>query len=250
MDIHSTIQKIGLEEKQVAVYLAVLESGDVTMTQLAKKAGLKRPTAYLAVEALQMIGLISEIKKGKRQIYSAAHPRRLLEILRSRQSQIEDVLPQLLALHNSPKDKPKIQVFEGESGMEQLYEELYQSLNNKEEALWFTRIDALREFFPIALTMGKRVLRSVKNAKIRELNYDNEAARCWFDETKDIRSPHHHVRLLPHTFEFGYTDNLIFANKLVIFSLKKDVFVIAIESEEIAKTYRAMFEWAWQMGHV
>jgi hypothetical protein len=157
-------------------------------------------------------------------------------------------MPELLALYNAPKDKPNIQVFEGESGMEQLYDELYQSLNNKEEALWFTRIDALREFFPLAITMGKKVLRKAKNARIRELNYDNKAAREWAEETKSFRSTNHRVRVLSKDFEFGFTDNLIFGNKLVIFSLKKDIFVTIIESEEIAKTYRAMFEWAWKMG--
>lgn len=248
MDIQTTIQRIGLDEKQTAVYLAALALGEASMTQLAKKAKLKRPTTYLAVEALQLIGLISEIKKGKRIIYSATHPRHLLELLRSREKQIEDALPELIALYNTPKEKPKIQVFEGETGMEQLYEGLYQSLNNKEEALWFTRIDALREFFPVAITLYKKMLRHLNNPKIRELNFGNEAGKEWLNETKSFRGKNHLVRLLPQDFEFGFTDNLIFGNKLVIFSLKKDVFVIVIESEEIAKTYRAMFEWAWQMG--
>jgi hypothetical protein len=132
--------------------------------------------------------------------------------------------------------------------MEQLYEELYQSLNNKEEALWFTRIDALKKFFPIAITLYKKVLRRLANPKIRELNFGNEAGKIWSEETKPLRNKNYKIRLLPDDFEFGFTDNLIFGNKLVIFSLKKDVFVIVIESEEIAKTYRAMFEWAWQNG--
>lgn len=248
MNIQTTIQKIGLDEKQAAVYLATLELGEASMTQLAKKAKLKRPTTYLAVEALQLIGLISEVKQGKRQVYSAVHPRRLLELLRSREKQIEDAFPELLALYNTPKEKPKIQVFEGDEGVEQLYEELYQSLNNKEEALWFTRFDALKEFFPIAITMGKDILHKVKDARIRELNYDNKAGREWIKETRSLRGKNHLVRLLAQDFEFGFTDNLIFSNKLVIFSLSKDVFVIMIESEEITKTYRAMFEWAWKMG--
>lgn len=248
MDIQSTIRRIGLDGKQTAVYLAALTLGEASMTQLAKEAKLKRPTTYLAVEALQLTGLISEVKKGKRLIYSAVHPRRLLDLLHSRKKQIEDIMPEIMALYNVPKEKPNIQVFEGESGMEQLYEELYQSLNNKEEALWFTRIDALKEFFPVAITMGKNVLHRVKDARMRELNYNNKAGRDWAKETKPFRSKNHLVRLLPEDFEFGFTDNLIFGNKLVIFSLKKDIFVTIIESEEIAKTYRTMFEWAWKMG--
>ena len=84
--------------------------------------------------------------------------------------------------------------------------------------------------------------------KIKELNYGNEEGRQWAGETKKMRGKNHFVRILSPEIEFGFSDNLIFGNKLVIFSLKENVFVIMIESEEIAKTYRALFEWAWKQG--
>ena len=139
-------------------------------------------------------------------------------------------------------------MFEGIEGLRALYRELYQSLNNREEALWFTRIDALRAYMPEAATEFKRLLRQVRSPKIRELNYGNEAGKQWAEETRKLRGKNHFVRTLSSEFEFGFTDNLIFGNKLVTFSLKENVFVIIIESEEIAKTYRALFEWAWKAG--
>lgn len=248
MALETAIQKLGFDEKAAALYVAALALGEASMTQLAKRAALKRPTAYLAVEELQHAGLLSGVTKGKRQVYSAVHPRRLLEIAQAREQHIADVLPELVAQYNAPTAKPRIQVFEGTDGLERVYDALYRALSSKQEALWFTRIDALRDHFPAALSLGKQVLRKVRDARIRELNLDNEAGRAWIEETASLRGSRHYVRLLPVTFPLGFTDNLIFENKLVIFSLKVAVFVIVIESEDIAQTYRALFEWAWKMG--
>ncbi|MFH1142762.1 MAG: helix-turn-helix domain-containing protein [Candidatus Uhrbacteria bacterium] len=250
MDIKEALKKLGLDQKQTAVYLAALELGEAAMTELAKKAEQKRPTTYLAVEELQTQGLLSETKKGRRKVYSPVHPRRLVEIMRSREQQISDALPELLAIYNTPKSKPKIQVFEGLEGIKSLYRELYQSLSKKEEALWFTRIDTIREHIPEAETEYIKMLKRLDNPKIRELNYGNKEGKQWLKESKSFRGKNHQIRILPTDFEFGASDNLIFGNKLVTFSLKGDVFVIVIESEEIVKTYRALFEWAWLQGKI
>ena len=248
MDMQSILKSIGFDEKLSGVYLAALASGEVSITELARNAGLKRPTAYLVVEELQMLGMLSVTLQGKRKAYSAVHPHRLLELTRFRARRVEEVLPELVALHNAPKSKPKIQVFEGAEGVRALYRELYQSLNNKEEALWFARIGALREYLPESLSEYKKLLRQLHHPKIRELNFGDEDGKRWLGEMKRLRGKHHHIRLLPTDFEFGYTDNLIFGNKLVIFSLRRNAFVVIIESADVAATYRALFEWAWTQG--
>ncbi len=248
MDINTALKYGGLDEKGISVYLTLLRLGEASMTDLARNAGLKRSTTYLVVETLLTHGFISEIQKKKRKAYSAVHPRRLLEVARFRAHQIETALPEIVALYNTPTTKPKIQVFEGIEGIKSLYREVFHSLSNQKEALWFARIGAIHEFVPEALTEFKKLLRELKNPKIRELNYGDEWGKRWSDETKRLRGKNHFVRILPNDFEFGLSDNLIFENKLVIFSLKDNEFVIIIESEEVVKTYRALFEWAWRQG--
>lgn len=248
MDINLIIKSTGLDKNQAKLYIAALELGEASMTELAKKAGFNRATAYSLVEQLEINGLTSQIQSGKRKIYSAVHPRRLVQIADFRKKGVEDILPELEALHSLPKAKPKVQVFEGLQGIKFLYQELYQSLNKKEEALWFANIKALKENFPESIVEFKKLLRRLKNPKIRQLNYGDEAGKKWSEEMKRWLGKNHQVRTLPTTFEFGYTDNLIFGNKLVIFSFRDKVFVTVIESEDIAKTYRALFEGAWKQG--
>lgn len=240
-------KQIGLDQKASCIYLTLLESGRASMTELAKKASLKRPTAYLVLEELLLLGLVTQTKIAKRKVYTAVHPRRLTEIAKERIQNLEEVIPEMVALYNSPKDRPKIQVFEGKEGVMAVYREVYQALSNQEEALWFTNMEALSRLKE-STEFYKKMLIKLDNPRIRELNLGNEAGIRWSNEIKPLQGVNHHIRLLPPDFEFGLTDTLIFGDKFVTFSLKKDIFVAIIESVDIAKSYRAMFEWAWKAG--
>lgn len=248
MNIETTLKNIGLEQKEREVYLKLLEMGQTTMTELAKSSQIKRPTAYLVVQELQLKGLVSETLMGKRKQYSATHPKRLLEMAQDQKRQIEETLPDLLALYNQPKNKPRIQVFENKMGLRLVYKDMFNAVAKGEEALFFADVEAIHKVVPEIMDEFKQAVSKLKSIHIRELHYQNKAAKHWAEHFKREYKKGYQIRYLPNTYEFGMCDNVIYGNKLVIFSLKGDLFVIVIESEEIAKTYRAMFEWAWQMG--
>ena len=245
MELNVLLKQFGLQEKQARVYLAALALGQGTMSELARKAGLKRPTTYLMVEQLQVAGLLSQTRVGKHLVYAPAHPHRLLELARARLYHTEKTLPELVALYNSSPRKPRIQVYEGLEGVKNLYRELYASLSSQQEALWFSNIGALRQYIPEALTEYKKILRTIENPRIRELNFGDKDGKRWSQEIKHLRGNRHTIRLLSTQFPFGRNDNLIFGNKLVIFSLGEKVFVVIIEDQEIVATYRALFEHLW-----
>lgn len=186
MSVDLALSQLGLDDKGRDVYLALLELGNASMTEIATRARLKRPTAYLAVEQLQLRGLISETTRGKKRVLTPVHPRRLLEIARSRERHMEEVLPELVALYNTPKEKPKVQVYEGKEGVELVYQEVYQSLSRQEEALFFTRIDALQEYLPFAWIEYKRTMQKLNKPRVRELNYGNEAGIAWAKEFSQL----------------------------------------------------------------
>ena len=66
----SQLVKVGLNEKESRVYLALLELGSGTAYAVAKKAGIKRPTAYIVLDELRKRGLVLKIPKSKNTISS------------------------------------------------------------------------------------------------------------------------------------------------------------------------------------
>lgn len=247
--MRNPLRDIGLNEKQEEVYRTLIKSGETTITDLARKLSIKRPTLYLAIDELIMLGLISDKKQNRKRVLSAIHPRRLMQIARLKTSAIENLLPELIAQYELPTYKPKIDVFQGEKGVKNLYEELYEGLSNKKEVLFIGDIAGLQEKIPSTLNSFKKIIRQVRNPKIRELNVKNEAGINWEKELRTLRGKNHEMRFLPINEEFGVTDICILENTVSISSMEEsDIFLVRIQSEQIAKTYKALFEIAWEQG--
>lgn len=241
------LSSLGLHEKEACVYLTLLKSGRCSISELSAHAQIKRPTVYLALDALERRGLVGATRVGKRRQYTAVNPRRLREIAQIRLKLIEESLPELTALQNTPKARPRMMLIEGREGVRSLYAELYESLKKNSEALWITRIDALKSTLPGALEDYKKMLKRLDKPRVRELNYGNAAGREWFREIRPLlrHNPFHQVRLIPEEFEVGFTDALIYEARTNLFTFRGSICVTVIEHEEIAAMFRALFNFAW-----
>jgi len=243
MDTIPTLKQLGLSEKQAEVYVAMLELGESPMTRVARKANLKRPTVYLIIDELILLGLCSEIVKGKKKFYSATHPRRLTEMTRFRNEQAEKLIPGLVALRNTA-EKPQVRMLEGIEGIRTAYEEAFELLTEeKNEGLWVGNISVLIEKFPEVLREYHALLRKLKRYKIRELIFGGEQSKTWIKEMQKHAKPHHKLKYIEGAG--GMTDQLIIGNKIFLFSMNKNLFTIVIKGEEMAKTQKLLFETIW-----
>ncbi len=244
-----SLQKIGLTEKQAIVYSALLELGEAKMTHVARHAKLKRPTVYLIIEELVQLSLVSMIEKGNKKIYSAVHPNRISEILESRKQQFSELLPELLAKYGSIRGKPKIQMLEGMEGVRQAYQEAYALLNEgKNEGLWFGNISFILEHFPQMIKEYDAILAKLKTYRIRDITVGGEKGEEWVKRMQQHPNPQYQIRYLNDNNQCGMTDQLIVGSKLILFSMSPtELFTLIIESEELAKTQRFLFNCLWNM---
>lgn len=245
MNIQKTLEKIGLSQKQSFVYLALLDLGEAKMTDIAKKAGMKRPTVYLIIEELELLGLASSVTKGKKKYYAAAHPRRLAELTKYRAHQVEESMPELLARYGKDSQKPKVQMYEGEQGIEKAYREAYTLLSNKEEGLWFGDVTFLQEHFPDVLRTYNKLIGELKDPKIRELVYGGPVAKKWVMDMQPHLGKNHKIKYVEGS-QFGFTDELIIGDKVIYFSFGEKVFVLFVENKELVQSQRGLFEVAWK----
>lgn len=123
--IHLELRKLGLKEKEVAVYLAALELGYTSVQNIAKKAEISRPTAYEVINGLIRRGLMKEIKrkgsvKGERSFFAAESPDNLLGLLRVQKRELEEKEREFIRIISSLRAKynlagqSEIRTFEGE----------------------------------------------------------------------------------------------------------------------------------------
>ena len=68
-NLNYVLEKAGLNRRETALYLALLQMGPSSILNIARKADMKRPTAYLVIDELMKKGLVAEVPKEKKKKY-------------------------------------------------------------------------------------------------------------------------------------------------------------------------------------
>lgn len=236
MELNDALQYLGLNEKQAKVYLALLQMGSGSVPAISIKAGTKRPTTYLLVEELRMKGLVTLFPKKKKAVYTAESPRRLLEEQREKEEIIRTSLPELLAIYNSQKEKPKVTYYQGEDNIVKLYEEIFK----EKEILFYGSIASISTEVYKKVEKYLEVIRK-ESLNVREILQADEKS---IQFAKENASENHQIKIAPVNFQFP-TDNMIYGNKVAIVTYKNAPMAVVIESSDVVVTYKSMFEIIW-----
>ncbi|PIR04375.1 MAG: hypothetical protein COV59_00830 [Candidatus Magasanikbacteria bacterium CG11_big_fil_rev_8_21_14_0_20_39_34] len=249
MNLKKDLQKLGLSENQSLIYLACLQLGIDSVAHIAKYAGIKRPTAYLVLDDLMEMGLVSRVQKEKKNQYRAEDPKKLLLDFHAKQELAKEIFPNLQAIYNIDPEKPNIKVSEGVSGVKNVYHELFTFLyhNKDEELLLFGSLKDAKQYFEAEVIDFFIRAMSRSNNPIFEIGNDDHETRKYYRAASKL-NPNHNIRLVRNEGDFYQTDCMIYGNTVVILSVKDEIFATTIESKNIAHTYRTLFRMAWKSG--
>lgn len=238
-----TLEFIGFSHKEVLVYLALLQLGKGTVTQIARKAGINRPSGYHVLTSLESKGVIKVSGKEPKQEYIAQSPDYIEKLLTQKKDDYEvyiqeakKIIPELTSMHNKD-NRPKILFYEGKEGLEKVYED---TLTSKEEIRAYASVDdvhkTLPHYFP---SYYKR--RAKKGISIRAIFPESPEAREL--QKFDAEEKRESVLVPKENFSFHPEIN-IYNDKVMIASWREQLGII-IESAEIADAMKKTFELAW-----
>ena len=242
MELDEILANLGLDKREAALYLATLELGEASAKDIAKKANIQRTYFYDISDKLIKSGFLKQVAKGKKRLFSALEPERLLELEEKRFKQLKNALPQFKALFNAKAQKPKIFYYEGIVGIRQVIED---SLRFGKEILNFTtpRVVTIDQQKLLKEYVKKRVALGVKARVIGELSPEvlNLKAR---DKT-ELRE----TRILPKDIFDSESEIGIYGNRIYIIDFK-DEFGFIVEDSNIAHVLKKLFEIAWNSGKI
>jgi sugar-specific transcriptional regulator TrmB len=131
LKIQQTLTLLGLSQTETLVYLQLLETGSTPASVLARRAGLNRSTTRYTLENLSKKRLIFQSKKNGTFYFTPEDPKKILLLLQSEQQALKEkevaashILGDLQNLMNPHIDLPKVQFFEGVSGLIEMYEDV------------------------------------------------------------------------------------------------------------------------------
>ena len=120
-----SLHALDLSERQVRIYHALLRLGPASIRDVAAESGINRGTTYETLKELATRGIVSYFPRGRRRVFQAEDPERLLQLGESKQqalSQALDVLrreivPALKSVQ--PEALPdNVRFYEGDDGVE------------------------------------------------------------------------------------------------------------------------------------
>lgn len=241
-DIQSSLEYIGLKPKEAKIYLAILELGQASVVQIARKAGIKRTTVYNILPDFINRGIITSTVKKKRKVYFVEDPRSLKNDIKEKESAIDKFLPELFAIQNILPSKPRITFYEGVGGMKDLYQDTLESCNGGDVILSYTGLSDFSKLVPPEYADYYIQERIKRRIRIRIIASDSPFAQSW--ENAAIRELRE-IRIVKDlSFQFN-ADMEIYANKIAIISYRENFMGVIIESKEINQMQRAAFELMW-----
>ena len=101
------LERLGMSEQDRAIYLTLLESPYLSITDIARKTKYHRPAIYRSLASLGSDGYVEKsLLEGKRYFYHATSPSKLREKVASLQAMTEQILPEMEELHKKHHDAP------------------------------------------------------------------------------------------------------------------------------------------------
>lgn len=242
-----TLIDFGLSEKEAKVYVSLLELEIATVGEIAKKSDINRSSVYVVLELLKKRGFVTTSGDKTVLHYIAVSPEVILknaEDLAVKQNEIrrkiDDIIPELNALHKDTKIKPKVRVYEGKQGLINTFED---TLKSKEKLMRISSsvgnlFKIIPEYFP-----GYVERRIKLGIKMRGIHPNDIAGQQLIkaDPTNFDTA----LLIPPNKYNFP-ADLAIYDNKIGYMSSEKGGTAIIIESKEISDVMKSIFDMAWE----
>lgn len=248
--ITNILRSFQINEKEMAIFLKVLETGTQPASSIARVCELPRNTVRSILDALVKKGLLVKSTRANTQYYTVEKKENLIRNLKYKRMRLEEEIEQQISLLEQygselssrqwAKSRPRITFYEGIAGLEKVYED---TLTATEGLKSWASYDALEDesflpgYFPQYFQR-----RAKKNIPMRSIHPDTPAAmKGQKRDTEELRES----ALIPSD-RFDWRPEIqIYDGKINITSWKEKLGII-IESREIADALEMIFDLSYE----
>lgn len=237
------LQKIGLSDKEIKIYMTCLRLGPSPVRKIAESSAINRGTAYDILKSLIDLGLISYYHKDKRQYFIAEDPDKLKDALIQKQQDLEKVkdevdkiIPELKSIYNKAGDKPVVKFYEGYSGIKIVLQDVIKTLQDADDKEYYVySSSSIKEYlYGVYPEFSDDRIKAGISVKVISIGSGGETRgldkRKWL--TKKESSP---------------TYTILYGGRMAMISVDKNnkPIGIIIEDDNIYQTQIMSFEFIW-----
>jgi sugar-specific transcriptional regulator TrmB len=248
MEIQVILKNFGLSEKEILVYLALVELGPSSVRDISTKSKVNRGTSYDILKSLILLGIVSYYNKESKQYFVAEAPEKLLSAIDQKKEDLEEVrhnieksLPLIKTLFEKQGGRPLVKFYEGSKGVRQIFEDVLEEVTKLADKSYYLYSSATPEhrknvYGAMPDFSEKRIAKRI-NVKIISLG---EGGRLvGLDERKIMEASKREIKA---------THEIIYAGKVAHISIDKNEnpVGVVIENSEIYQMQKMVFEFVWK----
>lgn len=242
--IEATLKHLGLNDKGVKVYLALLRMGPSSVRKIAEEADVNRGTTYDVLKELMDLGLVSYYHKDKHQYFTPENPERLRDAVNKKwremaeiEKKVSSIIPELRLIAEKSARGPMVRYYEGYQGVKSILQDVLEVVSRAEE----------KEYQVYSSKKVREVLykeyanftddRLKKRLRVKVLSMGDGGELHGLDKRKS----------LPGKEDTGaYT--IIYDDRMAIISLNHEGFPlgIVVSNKEVSKTQKMIFDFIWE----
>ena len=242
----SELAALGLSSNQSRLYLAILQIGGGTAAQLAKIAQVKRSNAYNLLDKLCVDDLIEVHEKKGKKFFTAKDPGGLRRKLHQQLSSLDGLMPELMALYDKSRLKPKISYFEGPDCGRIVMEDLLSTKEGQYRYFGSLTVQLAVEGDDHAEELvRRRVALNIKSMSIRPRE-SKEMMKLYPASQEYLRE----VRYFPKKVPDNIPSIFIYDRRLAVVSSQREEYALIVESVELAGLMNIIWNFIWEISEL
>ena len=230
------LKELGLTDNEIRIYLLLLQEGTLNPTMVSQKLGLHRGYVYDALERMQEKLVVNSILQNNKKMFQATPPENIVQLLKARLENFQSIVPDLTQIMNLERDDTRVELHKGKKVYRIILRDIMATCKRNETVLvvgvdeqnLLTTVEPiyLRQYFNFIARQGikEQVIMAKGKSKTSAKNVE--------------------YRFLDKKY-VGKVEHIIYASKVALFLLGTPRYLIIIDNNEVADTYRKQFELLW-----
>jgi len=161
--IKSVLEELGLEEREINIYLTLISNQNLTALQISKHTRIDRTTTYDILERLMNKGITSSFIENKIKHFKALTPKKLLVHFKEKFSSLENILPSLNQIRDKSKNPVSCELFQGKNGLKTLLRDFIESNTN------YKAIGIRKDYEEILGHLTDQLILRLDNLNVKEM---------------------------------------------------------------------------------
>lgn len=247
--LNETLKKLNFTDKEIEVYLAILQQGKISPTDLAKITNINRTTVYSVVKELVKKGVINEDLGGKSLYLIAKPPQDMKQIVKKEEKKlaeksllIDRAIDELKKVASATKYSiPKI-VFIAEDDLENyLYKQtpIWNESILKYDGVWWGFQD-----YNFVKSYERWIDWYWESGSPKEMNLkllSNKVA----EEIKEKKFPRRKIKFWSKSKDFTSTVWILGDYLVMIVTSQRPYYLVEIHDSTLAHNMREVFKGIW-----